>query len=1013
MLKSRIKIIMNQDFLVFKKMPAQNNCPEIEKSALYPTILIAGGAGFLGSHLARKLLDKKARVIVLDNLSQGKVAYINDLLTEKKFTLIEHDLNKGLPVNLKSVDYIFHLAALESYQFGNQQASLDSLLTNSLGTKALLDLAVSSKAKFLLSSTIDVYQGILSSYDLEHYFGPSEYEEKKFSHLEAKRFSESLVWEYFKKENLNARIARLPEMYGPRMDFKSSGNLGHLLDELTKGEDLKIYGDGLDKEYYVYIEDAVEGLIKAMFGKGTEGKIYPITPTEPITALELAYLTKKFAPAKSQVVFMPAQTKLAFPSLQITDEDSLKTLNWKPETKLEEGIRKTLESFNYNFPKLPQKVRSLENSLVEGVEKITEIIPESLRPSRPAEKIQASVLPKKPKRKMSKLAFIPLAILGGILIFSVPFVSFGVNVYLGAKNLVNAKNQIASLETVKAQKSATAAENNFNAGMGKLRFVYPLLKLTGRVGSEGALYNLLLSGKHYASAAESLAKAENLLSKAMPKFPASSDKMEEKSFLSAGRKIETAVNQFYLASSEMDKVEIEKIKIPLVNQKLKEKIEEAKDIKSLDRLGKIVKSLPEVLGYRGSQKYLVLFENPNEIRPNGGFIGSFALIDFKEGQIENLKIDDVYNVDGLLLERKLYQTPPEQISKYLKQDKLLIRDANWNPDFPKSAEVIKNLYLRATGETVDGVAFITLDFVKELLKVTGPLYLTDYNEVVDEKNLFERAQYHSEANYYEGSPQKKNFLGSLSKMLMDKIFSLPNAETGKLVGVLSEGFVAKSLAVYFPPSIIRGVFAENGWDGSVEKTNGDYLYLVEANLGANKANYFVSKTVDYEVSNTNREGRLQANLKITFFHKGETNDWPGGTYKNYLRILVPENSYLQKAEAEERGKEKKDVTKEVVVEDASSKRTFGYYFEMEPGSQVTLSLNYFLPPTVTIKPDSKSYELLVQKQSGAKSDEPFSFRLVKPFGKDFAENAGLKISDSEATLTLEMNKNLHISVPFR
>lgn len=994
-------------------MPAANTCPEIEKSALYPTILIAGGAGFLGSHLAKRLLDKKARVVVLDNLSQGKIAYITDLLKEKKFTLIEHDLNKGLPSNIKSVDYIFHLAALESYQFGNQQASLDSLLTNSLGTKALLDLAVSSKAKFLLSSTIDVYQGILSSYDLEHYFGPSEYEEKKFSHLEAKRFSESLVWEYFKKENLNARIARLPEMYGPRMDFKSSGNLGHLLSELTKGEDLQIYGDGLDKEYYVYIEDAVEGLIKAMFGKDTEGKIYPITPTEPITALELAYLTKKFAPAKSQVVFMPAQTKLAFPCLQITDEDSLKTLNWKPETRLEDGIRKTLESFNYQFPKPAEKSKVLENSLVEGMEKIADIIPESLRPSRPEEKIQASLLPRKTPKKMSKLAFIPLAILGGLLIFSIPFVSFGVNVYLGAKNLVSAKNQLTSLETTKAQNSAATAEKNFNAGMGKLKFVYPLLKLSGRVGGEGALYNLLLSGKHYATAAKSLAKAEGALSRAMPKFPASTDKMQEKDFLSAGRNIENAVNQFYLASSEMDKVEMDEIKIPFVDAKLKEKIEEAKDIKSLDRLGKIVKSLPEVLGYRSKQKYLVLFENPNEIRPNGGFIGSFAVIDFKEGQIENLKIDDVYNVDGLLLEKKLYQTPPEQISKYLKQDKLFMRDANWNPDFPKSAETIENLYTRAIGEEVDGVAFITLDFVKELLKITGPLYLSDYNEVIDEKNLFERTQYHSEANYYEGSPQKKNFLGSLSKMLLDKIFSLPSNETGKLIGALSEGFGAKSLAVYFPPSIIRGVFAENGWDGSVEKTNGDYLYIVEANLGANKANFFVSKTVDYEVSNTNREGRLQANLKITFFHKGENADWPGGTYKDYLRILVPENSYLQKAEAEERGKEKKDITKEIVVEDGSSKRAFGYYFEMEPGSQITLSLNYFLPPTVTIKPDSKSYELLVQKQSGAKSDEPFSFRLIKPFGKNFAETTSLKISDTEATKTLEMSKNLIISVPFK
>ncbi|MCG2685949.1 NAD-dependent epimerase/dehydratase family protein, partial [Candidatus Parcubacteria bacterium] len=143
----------------------------VEKSSFSPTILVSGGAGFLGSHLVRHLLKEKARVVIVDNLLTGKKSAIADLLKKPRLLFIEHDINQGLPKNIKSVDYVLHLAGFETYTTGKTGVVLEALLTNSLGTKALLDLAVESEAKFLLASSLDIYQGVLSSFDLKNYFG--------------------------------------------------------------------------------------------------------------------------------------------------------------------------------------------------------------------------------------------------------------------------------------------------------------------------------------------------------------------------------------------------------------------------------------------------------------------------------------------------------------------------------------------------------------------------------------------------------------------------------------------------------------------------------------------------------------------------------------------------------------------------------------------------------------------------------------------------------------------------
>jgi len=319
----------------------------IKKNALAPTILIAGGAGFIGSHLCETLLQKDARVVVVDNFKTGKENFISHLINNPKFAVYNADISKGLPEEIESVDYIIHLAGLEEYLYSKIDINLDSLLTNALGTKNLLDLANRSLAKFLLVSTIDVYQGMISQIDLKKYFGDSAIEEKQYSQTEAKRFAEALVWEYYKKNNTNVRIVRVPEVFGPRMDYESTGELGRILRDVTDGHDLTIYGDGTEKQYYLYITDAVSGILKALFNPNTETKIYPLVDVDSYSPLEITFLIKGLANRELKVNFKPPYRELST-APNIPDTSSLEDLGWDVKTSFREGVIKTLKWGGYD-----------------------------------------------------------------------------------------------------------------------------------------------------------------------------------------------------------------------------------------------------------------------------------------------------------------------------------------------------------------------------------------------------------------------------------------------------------------------------------------------------------------------------------------------------------------------------------------------------------------------------------------------------------------------------------------
>lgn len=998
----------------------------ITKSALVPTILISGGAGFIGSHLAEALLDNNARVIVLDNFQTGKKIHVKDLLSNKNFALYDIDINEGIPPEIESVDYIFHLAGVEEYLYSKEYLNLESLFTNSLGTKNLLDLAKRSSAKFLLVSTIDVYQGRMSQLYLDKYFGFTPSEENKFSLIEAKRFAEAVVWEYFKTHGVDVRVVRIPEVYGPRMDLSSSGFLGGFIKNLLDGSSIEIFGEGTEKEYYLYVSDVVSGLVKAQFNSKTKGNIYSLIPEEPISALEFAYMVKSLADAKLSVQFKPGITDFK-QQLKSPDTFNLKDLSWKPKVGIKEGVVRTLEDFGYSVnthafkpiklveekvkestKESKEKVISLQG-IVQAKEKVVEKkFKEPVNFFKKYKETPIKVLRKEVRNGVTRIGkkgifgglgsevknfkyrlkgdfgYVPsmlAVIVAATLVFiALPMSGFLFNSQKAASSLEKAKVAVSRMDLQSFKKETLSAADGFNSARKSLRRVGWLFSMTKKTNYLSSYDKLLGSAESFSRSLYSASNAIKPLQSALSILrPDTQEVLNADSFVDAKLGISEAKNHLSLAEADLSGVDES-----LFPEKIKTKISEyekhtAAARELLDSGYTLISELPQILGIDSEKKYVFWFQNSNEMRPTGGFIGSYGVLTLDKGKIKNFVIDDIYNPDGQIDLRKIAVTPPDQIRNFLKENVLYLRNSNWDPDFPRSTKTFDDLYFKLTGETINGYIAIDLDFVKSLLKVTGPLFLAPYNENISTDNLYERAQYYSGFDYKEGSSDKKSFLTVLGSKLMESLFALKSENYFPLLSQIGKSLDERHLMIYFTNNAVDKLLKEKYWDGSLADTSGDYLFVVNANLGGTKANYYVKNKMTYEVSSLTRDGLLRANLYLDYKHMADDDAWPGGPYIDYVRAITQSGSKLTGAKISYNDAAESDIFKEIIISKEGVYNSFETSFKINPGENVRLTLSYDLPANLSITKDQNQYSLLWQKQAGTGSDD-YTFSFSPPFG---------------------------------
>ncbi len=303
-------------------------------------ILITGGAGFIGSHLCKKLLENNNSVICLDNFITGFKKNIEELNNNSNFKLIEHDISKPLEIK-EDLDWVLHFASLASPKH-YLNYPIKTLKSGLLGTHNCLGIAKAKNAKVFLASTSEVYGDPLVHPQTEEYWGNVNSIGVRSCYDESKRGAEALFYAYMRQHGIDIRVVRIFNTYGPNMHPDDGRVVSNFIVQALKGENITIYGQGQQSRSFCYVDDLVDGILKMM---DIDYKL-PLNLGNPkeFTISELANLVLKLTDSKSKIENLPLpedDPKQRQPNISKVKEMA----GWQPKVFLEEGLKKTIEYF--------------------------------------------------------------------------------------------------------------------------------------------------------------------------------------------------------------------------------------------------------------------------------------------------------------------------------------------------------------------------------------------------------------------------------------------------------------------------------------------------------------------------------------------------------------------------------------------------------------------------------------------------------------------------------------------
>jgi hypothetical protein len=418
-----------------------------------------------------------------------------------------------------------------------------------------------------------------------------------------------------------------------------------------------------------------------------------------------------------------------------------------------------------------------------------------------------------------------------------------------------------------------------------------------------------------------------------------------------------------------------------------------------------------------------------ELRPGGGFIGSYAILSVNNGRIAGFNIYDVYDADGQL---KGHVEPPYPVRRFLPSAHWFLRDSNFNPDFSKGA-ISSALFLNTEmHQAVDGIIGVDLSFVKNILSVLGPVKVMDYNQTVNADNFFQIAQSHIQKNFFPGSVQKKDFLRSFYNSLQLKISEEKNIPYLSLIQTVTKSIYEKHILFAFNNSNEQATFSVNGWSSALvdqrlvsESTVNDFIGVNEANLGGNKVNYYISRNISQK-ANIDSKGNISGNLTLNIKDAAPVSLGTDGIYKNYLRFILPLNASLASVQID--GKEQEIIPAisdpavyekkgfiapnglEVQKDNTLQNSIYGFLVNIQPQETKSIKISYVLEQKISISQPEISYNLKVFKQPGVDS-YPYDFSLTFPSGfKVLNQSSELKADSNTASLTTQVTRDREVLI---
>ena len=825
-------------------------------------------------------------------------------------------------------------------------------------------------------------------------------------------WAKNIIEQYSKHVRLDYSIVEVSDIYGVHLN--TSNLLNSIAHEIVRSQKITVKND--EQNINLLNErDFIPALISLVDDVGSHAKKYRIGPFEMVKIIELAHFAKEITDLPISVEYKTEGS----PGRDLDTLDATPTPpGWEPKVSLEVGLKDLFERKGIPIPenasaekreediKLTQEQLSLRGNAVK-LEVFQDVISESLplRNETMEESIAmdldpnlnsessalvserqtlpfvsstlVSTLPSKSSTAVkktglsSKTKVISLAILLFLLTF-IPSVIYANNLYKSISKIEIATKALSTGDFTKAKENSELAKTSIDSlsnipwpvSLSSKTLGYSTQDSTAIINNLSNLANLITdlarlnesyTNKAYAQTSANVLGASTLrdesavLTKAITTIETlNNNKTSDNDFLS--KRIQNLIAQT------------------------------SKSTATLKKINNIESQIPVMLGYDNPQKYLVLIQNSHELRATGGAIESLGILKIDKG---NLTISDFIDSNNTNVQLELNETgaiPPLPIREIFKVNELYIKDAGWNPDFPTSAELIAKLYTSATSNKVDGVIAVDIQTLKNLLNLYGSINVSDYDTSVNPVNLENTIN----AKFATDSLLRNSFLTKLSSGIFTKLTQKGHMDTQTLQTIYAN-LESKDLLIFSKNDLVETALVKNDWAGSVQNSQDDFLYIIDSNMGSKTANSFITREIEYLGFEPQVNTGYLRKVKIKYKHSGTPNPQIYQDYLNHLRIIVPENTFLNSAKVI-KGENEKTITRDVKVTPYGKKALYSTDLLVKPGEDITVEIEYESP--------KRSYEndiinLKIQKQPGTIADK-LKVVFTYPFGipKDIKTTTG-------------------------
>lgn len=441
---------------------------------------------------------------------------------------------------------------------------------------------------------------------------------------------------------------------------------------------------------------------------------------------------------------------------------------------------------------------------------------------------------------------------------------------------------------------------------------------------------------------------------------------------------------------------------------------------SLETLVSVSALIPVLSGYPEPVSYLVILQNSNELRPTGGFIGTYGLLTIHLGDIIKLETHDSYHLDmPASLNKNFKVEPPEPIKKYLGVNQWFMRDSNWSPDWPSSAQNIQWFYqeeMKAAKKEseilpLSGVVAVTPKLITDLIAIVGEIEVDGQKYTAD--NFVEILQYEVEMAFRkEGISEwdRKNVIGDILSELKIKLFNLNSKNWKKLAEIFNKNVESKNILFYLNNENYRKSSASLNWGGEVKESQADYLMVVDANLAAFKTDRVMAKKIKYYL-NEETDGRLRARVELDYKNNGWF-DWQTTRYRSFTRIYNPLNTVL----ISNFGFAPDSFVSSAELNIYYPKNYFGGFMSIDPGKQTTQIVEYYLPQEISNRiKNEKKYSIVLQKQAGNNSSFEFNYNFkkeIKSFSSSVSSDKIQKNGSMGISWSSDLNQDRYLEINF-